>query len=70
MLKISAFTVHQLVVLLGEDWPSIHQFLGRQQLKYTSHQVQNELLSIMAQQVLRRIAEQIQSAVFFHYYGR
>ena len=57
--------LHQLLVLRGEDHPSIHEFLGRQQLKYTSHDVQNELLSIMAQQILRRIAEQIQSAIFF-----
>ena len=56
---------HQLMVRRREDCPSIHQFLGRQQLKYTSHQVQNELLFIMAQQVLHRIAEQIQSAVIF-----
>ena len=56
--------LHQLMVLQREDCPSIHQFLGRQQLKYTSHQVQNEMLSIMTQQVLHRIAEQIQSAVF------
>ena len=57
--------LHQLLVLRGEDYPSIHQFLRRQQLKYTSHEVQNELLSIMAQQILRRIAKYIQSAVFF-----
>jgi len=52
------------MVLWGEDYPSIHQFLGGQQ-KYTSHEVQNELLSIMAEQVLRHIAEQIQSTVYF-----
>lgn len=57
--------LHQLLVLQGEDNPFIHQFLRRQQLKYTSNEVQNELLSIMAQQILRCIAENIQSAVFF-----
>ncbi len=57
--------LHQLLVLRGEDYPAINHFLGRQQLKYTAHEVQNELLSIMALQVLRRIAAQIQSAVFF-----
>ena len=57
--------LHQLLVLRGEDYPAIHQFLERQQLKYTAHEVQNELLSIMAQQVLRHIALQLQRAVFF-----
>ena len=37
----------------------------RQQLKYTSHEVQNELLSIMAQHALRKVAQKIQRAVFF-----
>ena len=57
--------LHQLLALRGEDYPAIHQFLERQQLKYTSHDVQNEMLSIMAQQVLRHIASQLQRAVFF-----
>ena len=57
--------LHQLLVLRGEDYTAIHQFLGREQLKYTSHEVQNEFLSIMALQVLCRIAVQIQNAVFF-----
>ena len=41
--------LHQLLFLRGEDYPPIHQFPQRQQLKYTAHEVQNELLSIMAQ---------------------
>lgn len=57
--------LHQLLVLRGEDYSAINQFLERQQLKYTAHEVQNELLSIMALQILRHIAAQIQSAVFF-----
>ena len=57
--------LHQLLVLREEDYPAIHEFLQKKQLKYTFHEVQNELLSIMALQVLRRIAAQIQSAVFF-----
>lgn len=57
--------LHQLLVLWGEDYPAIHQFLESQHLKYTTHEVQNELLSIIALQVLRRIAAQIQSAVFY-----
>ena len=57
--------LYQLLYLSGEDYPPIHQFLQRQQLKYTAHEVQNELLSIMAQQILRDIAVRIQSAVYY-----
>lgn len=61
--------LHQLLVLQGGDYPAIHEFLERKQLKYTTHEVQNELLSIMAVQILRHIAAQIQSAVFFAVMG-
>ena len=55
----------QLLQLRGEDYEPIRKFLGKQQLKYTSHQVHNELLSIMSLQLLRQVASHIQSAVFF-----
>ena len=57
--------VHQLLLLRGEDFPSMTKFMERKQLKYTSHEVQNEFLSIMALQVLREIAASLQSAVFY-----
>ena len=41
------------------------KILDRKQLKYSSHEVHNELLSIMALQVLRQIAASLQSAVFY-----
>ena len=56
--------LHQLLLLRGEDYPPIHQFLQRQQLKYTAHEVQNELLSIMSQQILRGIVLQIKNAKY------
>ena len=56
---------HQLLLLRGEDYPPIHEFLRKQQLKYTALEVQNELLSLMAQQILRHLAKQIQDSVFF-----
>ena len=34
-------------------------------MKYTSHEIQNELLSIMSLQVIREIACQIQSVSYF-----
>ena len=39
------------------------KFLERQQLKYTSPEVQNKFLSIMALHVLRKIVSNIQEAV-------
>ena len=39
--------------------------LEKKQLKYTSHEIQNEILSIMAQAILRRLVRHIQSSVFF-----
>ena len=57
--------IHQLLLLRGEDFPSMKKFLERKQLKYSSHEVHNEFLSIMALQVLRQIAASLQSAVFY-----
>lgn len=51
----------QLLLLRGEDYPPIHEFLR----KYTAPEVQNELLSLMAQQILRNVAKRIQDSVFF-----
>ena len=57
--------LHQLLVLRGEDYSAMSKFLERQQLKYTSPEVQNELLSIMALQILRNVAANIQTAVHY-----
>ena len=40
----------QLLHLCGEDFEAMKAFLDKPQLKYTSHHVHNELLSIMALQ--------------------
>ena len=58
-------TIHQLLLLRGEDFAPMTKFLERKQLKYTSHEVHNEFLSIMALQVLRQVAASLQSAVFY-----
>ena len=34
-------------------------------MKYTTHEIHNELLSIMSLQVIREIASQIQSLLYF-----
>ena len=64
-MVMSDSNLHQLLLLRGEDYPPIHQFLKRQQLKYTAHEVQNKLLSIMSEQILRGIALQIKNAKYF-----
>ena len=57
--------LHQLLLLRSDDFPPIKEFLERKQLKFSSHEIQNEFLSIMAQQVLREIAASLQLAVFY-----
>ena len=47
----------QLLRFLGEDDALILDWLKRKQNKYTSHEIQNELLKIMAHRVLRNIAD-------------
>ena len=53
------------MLLQGEQCPEILSFLEKKQLKYTSHEIQNGILSIMAQAILRRLVRRIQSSVFF-----
>jgi len=54
-----------LLKLRGEDNPDILTFLEKKQLKYISHAIQNEILSIMAQTILRGIVKQIHTSIFF-----
>ena len=55
----SDFNLVQLLHLRAEDYSPISRYLERKQLKYISHEVQNEFLSIMALQVLREIASSL-----------
>ena len=57
--------IHQLLLLRSKDLPPITKFMERKRLRYDSHDVQNEFLSIMAQQVLRQLALGLQSAIFY-----
>ena len=54
--------LHQLLFIRSEDYSAMRKFLEKQQLKHTS-EVQNEFLSIMAHQILRKIAANVQTAV-------
>ena len=55
----------QLLLLRTDDFPALAKYLERKQLKYVSHVVQNEFLSIMALQVLREITANLQSSANF-----
>lgn len=55
----------QLLLLRADDFPAISKYLERKQLKYVSHDVQNEFLSIMAMKVLHEITASLQSSANF-----
>ena len=57
--------VMKLLKLRGRDDPRIETWMQRKTVKYVSHDIQNELLKIMALSVLRRIASCISSAKFY-----
>ncbi|KAL5517004.1 hypothetical protein EMCRGX_G002468 [Ephydatia muelleri] len=54
----------QLLKLSGQGDAKMDEWLKKKTDKYTSHDIQNELLKIMAQHVLRSIAVQIQDSRF------
>ena len=56
---------NQLYLLRAEDNPFLHDWMKRRADKYTSKDIQNEMMKIMALRVLRDIASQIRSADFF-----
>ena len=55
---------YQPLLLHGEDDSTIQPMLERPQLKYTSPEMQNGLVSIMANIVLRTITARFQSSIF------
>ena len=59
------YNLHQLFHLHGEDDPALISFPKKKPLKYTSHDMHNEFLSIMAQQMLIETVAQLQSAVYY-----
>lgn len=55
----------QLLKLLGTKDPSIQSTLEKTRLKYTHNEIQNELLDLMAQHVLREKLKEIRENDFF-----
>lgn len=54
----------QLLKLQGQDDDMMLDWLQRKCSKYTSHEIQNELLKLMALRVLRSIADHLQNSPF------
>lgn len=54
----------QLLHLRAEDKPQVMKWLERSSRKYTSHENQNEMLEIMAHQILRKLLGLIQKSPF------
>ena len=55
----------QLLKLRGNDDPKIEVWLQRKTDKYISHDIQNELLKVMALSILREIAANLSKSSFF-----
>jgi len=56
---------NQLYYLRIEDNPFLKEWMKRKGSNYLSHDMQNEMLKVMALKVLREIASEIQSAEFY-----
>ena len=54
----------QLLHLRAEDKPQLMKWLERSSRKYTSHENQNEMLEIMAHQIMRKLRGLIQKSPF------
>ena len=54
----------QLLKLKGEDDPEILQWLKRKANKYTLHEIQNDIIKVMAMLVLRKIIACLQKSPF------
>lgn len=49
----------QLLQLQSRDCPELCTWLQKKTNKYTSHDIQNEIMSIMAMQILRKVCQEI-----------
>ena len=54
----------QLLKLRGKDQPLLLKWLERKEDRYTSHDIQNEIIAIMANHVIRDLVSEIRGAFF------
>ena len=52
----------QLVHLRGRDCPEVEAWMKKKTNKYTSHDIQNECLQIMALQILREVSQSVRDS--------
>ena len=55
---------YQMLKLKSEEDPKVNDWLKKKTNKYTSHDIQNEILKVMAMRVLRNIAYSLLSSSF------
>lgn len=55
----------QLLKLKGEDDPGMLEWLKRKANKYTLHEIQNDIIKVMAMHVLRNVTACLQQSPFF-----
>ena len=55
----------QLLLLRANDDPKIHEYLAKKTDKYNSPQIHNELLQIMANSIVRKVAGTIKDARYY-----
>lgn len=54
----------QLLKLRGKDQPLLLKWLERKEDRYTSHDIQNEIIAIMANHVIRDLVSEIRGGFF------
>ena len=55
----------QLLKLRSADDPHLYNWMQKKRDKYTSHEIQNEIVRIMATDILRNISDSVSDAKFF-----
>lgn len=57
---------NQLLILRARDSPLLHSWLSREKsYKWISHDIQNEILKLISDKVLRSVLDQIRSCVYY-----
>lgn len=54
----------QLLKLRSKDFPKLKEWLEKKSEKYTSHDIQNEILMLMAHQILRDLTDEIRDSFY------
>ena len=57
----------QLLLLRGKDNPKLYEWIKRRSNKYTSPEIQNSLLQVMSNFILRTIASDIRNSNFYNH---